>query len=197
MFRLKWASREPCGDEQYSVSSACWLSCFTGLQPVLFHSCNISTSSCLHSVGGTCLQSPRKSLKVCEQGLPKWGWWDKEICCNGGEKNKRKARGKEQMVREWWRQKPGKRNDRRRRRGNKSLRHGEIKMGSSRIRNAKQIKWKVAKNSRAAKWERQPIVRKMRDKNGEKRLCDWLLAVPNVSPDVPRCRLSSSKMTPH
>lgn len=43
------------------------------------------TNSCLHSVEDTCLQFPRKSLKACKQGLPKWEWLEKVICCNGGK----------------------------------------------------------------------------------------------------------------
>lgn len=66
---------------------------------MLFCSCNISTNSCLHSVGHTCLQSPWKSLKVCEQGFTREAMVRKRHAVME-KKNMRKA--VQMQMNRWW-----------------------------------------------------------------------------------------------
>lgn len=116
------------------------------------------------------LQNAANRVCQIEGGLKKM------MQCNGGKEKEKSDLNKseEQMGSEWWRQNPGEWS------GNKLLSHGEIKVGSNKTWDVSTSeKKKINCNGYKTKWNNR------------------LLAVPNVSPDVPKCKLSLSTMAIH
>lgn len=108
----------------------------------------------------------------------------KAMQCNGGKEKSDLNKSEEQMGSEWWRQKPGEWS------GNKLLSHGEIKVGSSKI-------WDVLASERKKKSTAMATTNSSERPETIRKLNGGLLAVPNVSPDVPKCKLSPSTMAIH
>lgn len=108
----------------------------------------------------------------------------KVMQCNGGKEKSDLNKSEEQMGSEWWRQKPGEWS------GNKLLSHGEIKVGSSKI-------WDALASERKKKSTAMATTNSPERPETIRKLNSGLLAVPNVSPDVPKCKLSPSTMAIH